>query len=417
MTQLQAGQRSPLNSFLSSDAFELTIGIQAPAGMVIDFACFGLDSTGKLSDDRYMTFFNQPETPCGGVRLTADNAFDLTKLPDTIDRLTITASIDGDGRMSQINASDFTFKQGGAEKAKCPFSGANFDQERAIMVLDLYRKGGIWRCSANLQGFNEGLDAIVRHFGGEVASSEPEPAQAPTPAISLEKKIADKAPALVSLAKKATVSLEKTGLTGVQAKVGLVLDASGSMNGQYRHGRVQEVVDRLLPLAVHFDDDGELDCWAFGAKTQQLSAVTLSNYQDFIDTDNRGWTKWKLGSRINCEPKAIQAVIDYYSASGDRSTPVYVLFISDGGVSENRRIEKLIREAAELPIFWQFVGIGGRSYGILERLDDMPGRKVDNCDFFALDDLHDISEEELYDRLMTEFPGWIKAAKREGVLL
>jgi hypothetical protein len=47
----------------------------------------------------------------------------------------------------------------------------------------------------------------------------------------------------------------------------------------------------------------------------------------------------------------------------------------------------------------------------------MTGRKVDNCDFFALDDLHDVSEDGLYDRLMTEFPDWIREAKKEGVLL
>jgi hypothetical protein len=170
-------------------------------------------------------------------------------------------------------------------------------------------------------------------------------------------------------------------------------------------------------MAVHFDNDGSLDCWAFGAKTTQLNAVDINNYSDFIKEDNGGWKKWSVGSRINNEVRAIQSVIDFYSQENDPSTPVYILFISDGGVSDNRRIEKLIREASELPIFWQFVGIGGRQYGVLENLDDMTGRKVDNCDFFALDDLHDVSEDGLYDRLMTEFPDWIREAKKEGVLL
>ena len=34
-------------------------------------------------------------------------------------------------------------------------------------------------------------------------------------------------------------------------------------------------------------------------------------------------------------------------------------FISDGGVSDNRGITKVMTEAAKLPIFWQFVGLGG----------------------------------------------------------
>ena len=281
------------------------------------------------------------------------------------------------------------------------------------MVLDLYRKDGSWRCNSVLQGFNEGLDAIVRHFGGEVADTE----QAPKPStITLEKKVADKAPGLVSLAKKASVSLKKSGLEGVRAKVGLVLDASGSMNSQYRKSRVQEVVNRLIPLAVHFDDNGGLDCWAFAADTLQLSEVGLGNYSDFINTDNDGWRKWKVGARINCEVKAIQKVIDFYRAGIKDGIPVYILFISDGGVSENKKIEKLIRDAASLPIFWQFVGIGGRNYGVLEHLDDLAGRVVDNCDFFALDDLHDVTEEALYERLMTEFPRWIRNARSAGII-
>ena len=100
----------------------------------------------------------------------------------------------------------------------------------------------------------------------------------------------------------------------------------------------------------------------------------------------------------------------------DSQLPAYVLFISDGGVHRNREIEKLIRDAASLPIFWQFVGLGGRNYGILEKLDHLSGRIVDNCSFFALDDLHDVSEEALYDRLLNEFPSWLDQARSQGIL-
>lgn len=420
MNTIKPGQRLQLKSFLTPETFRLNFNLQAPGGIVIDSVCFGLDSAERLSDDRYMTFFNQPETPCGGVKLQEDGSFliNLAKLPKTISRLAFTASIDGSGVMSLLENSDFAFAQNNIELAICKFSGQTFNQERAVMLLDIYIKEGAWRCSATLQGFNEGLDALVKHFGGEVASDTPSPEVAPQPdQVSVEKKIEMQAPALVSLAKKVTVCLEKKGLSSVRAKVGLVLDASASMNGQYRRGKVQNVLNRLLPMAVHFDDDNSLDCWAFGSKTQQLSSVCLSNYSNFIEKDNKGWKRWKLGIRINCETSAIQAVIDFYKASDNPGIPVYVLFISDGGVSDDRQMEKFIRDASGLPIFWQFVGIGGRGYGVLEKLDDLTGRKVDNCDFFALDDLEDISEDELYSRLMNEFPGWLKAARRHGILL
>ncbi|NMY53458.1 VWA domain-containing protein [Pseudomonas sp. WS 5011] len=414
MNTLSQGQRIPVVSVAPSK--KITVSVEISASATIDLACFGLDVGGKLSDDRYMIFFNQDASPCNAVRLATPTSFqlDLDQIPAAIDKLVFTAAIDGAGALSSIQASSFKFLEAGNEVARCEFSGATFKAERAVMLTEIYRKSGEWRINCVLQGFNEGLDALVRHFGGEVAEPAPTPAAAPA-RISLEKKVADKAPGLVNLAKKAQISLEKARLTDVVARVALVLDASGSMNGQYRGGHVQEVVNRLLPMAIHFDDDGEIDCWAFAAKPLRLSAVSASNYKDFINTDHHGWKDWDVGSRINDEPKAMQLLIDHYEATNSK-VPVYVLFISDGGVHENRKITDLMKRAAALPIFWQFVGLGGSGYGILEKLDDMPGRIVDNCNFFALDKLSQISEEQLYEKLMEEFPDWLKAAKSKGII-
>lgn len=53
--QISQGQRLPLSKILSGQSLTLCITIQAPH--VIDFVCFGVDAQGKLSDDRYMVFF------------------------------------------------------------------------------------------------------------------------------------------------------------------------------------------------------------------------------------------------------------------------------------------------------------------------------------------------------------------------
>ena len=75
-----------------------------------------------------------------------------------------------------------------------------------------------------------------------------------------------------------------------------------------------------------------------------------------------------------------------------------------------------MKEASYLPIFWQFVGVGGKNYGILENLDAMTGRFVDNAGFFALDDFRRVSNDELYDRLLAEFPSWLKEARVKGMI-
>ena len=220
----------------------------------------------------------------------------------------------------------------------------------------------------------------------------------------------------MSLAKKAQISLEKKKLGDVQAQVALVLDASGSMFHQYFDGTVQKVIERILPLAVHFDDDGALDCWGFGCLAYKLDSVTLKNVKNYTKhqrlDDDRGLSRFDIG---NDEPVVIKEIIKYYKKSKS-SLPAYVVFISDGGVGSDDEIEELLRESASLPIFWQFVGIGGSDYGILENLDTMMGRVVDNCNFFALDDLHQISEQELYDRLLEEFPQWLTAAKAKSII-
>ncbi len=102
--------------------------------------------------------------------------------------------------------------------------------------------------------------------------------------------------------------------------------------------------------------------------------------------------------------------------SSTSSLPALVVFISDGGVKSSAEIKRLITEASAFPIFWQFVVLGARNYAILEQLDTMAGRTVDNANFFHVDDLHHISDEELYNRLLGEFPAWLNEAKRLGIV-
>ena len=216
---LTRGQRAKIADLVpGGQALSLGVSIEAP-GLVVDIACFGLDAQGKLSDDRYMTFFNQPSTPCGGVRLetpagdSAGFAIDLGKLPGTIERLTLTAALDGPGTMSQIARGHVRFLAAGTEVGRFAFTGADFASERALMLLELYRKDGIWRTSALGQGFNGGLAALVQHFGGTVEEPAPTPPpaqpQAPKPAappVNLSK---------ITLEKRGnTVSLEKKGSQG-----------------------------------------------------------------------------------------------------------------------------------------------------------------------------------------------------------
>lgn len=420
--QIRKGQRLPLTQIFQGAeiaSFKIQVGIGGLAGEV-DFACFGIDGRQSLSDDRYMTFFNQPETPCGSVSISvSQHAVDgfnlrLDHLPDSIRRLVITAAIDGNETMQAMRAGFLRFVDAaGRTVAEFVFQGSDFNNEKALMLGEFYRSGDEWRFGAIAQGFDGGLAALVSHFGGKISDQPAQATAGPASAqkISLEKKIATAAPKLVALAKKAAISLEKRKLSHIVARVGLILDASGSMRRQYSEGKVQEVINRILPLAVHFDDDGELDIWAFSSRSLALPAANLQNYEHYVSSIDGGWKEWKMMS-FNNEPEVIGAALSHYQST---DLPVFIIFISDGGVDQDKKIKSLLVEAAKRPIFWQFVGIGGRNYGILEKLDTMSGRLVDNCGFFALDDLHSISEQDLYDRLLQEFPVWLAEAKNKGI--
>ncbi|WP_082304909.1 vWA domain-containing protein [Planococcus glaciei] len=218
----------------------------------------------------------------------------------------------------------------------------------------------------------------------------------------------------ISLKKKtATIVLEKKKLTGVSARVGIVLDISGSMRKLYNEGVVQDVVERVLAVASQFDDDGELDVWVYDNEFSRLPAATEATFMGYVEKNilsNSGVHKFGR----NDEPKVMEDVIRKYTKQDPSGEPVFLVFINDGGCKPG--IKKFIVESSGQPIFWQFVGIGDSNFDVLRRLDTMEGRVVDNANFFHLDDISQVSDAELYDQLLNEFPMWLKEAKGKGIL-
>ena len=207
---ISKGQRTPISQLVTGQSFQLAVS--TVGAVIVDISCFGVDAAQKLSDERYMTFFNQPKTPCGGVAIVPSTGKDTTTfhlnlalLPTTIDRLVITAAIDGTGTMNQLRDGCYLrFLTNGQESSRFNFSGQDFAQEKALMLGELYRKNGDWRFCATAQGFNGGLEALVKHFGGSVAA----PVAPPPPVIEPPKPAAPPAAPKVSLSK---VTLQKSG--------------------------------------------------------------------------------------------------------------------------------------------------------------------------------------------------------------
>ncbi|MFG2448920.1 vWA domain-containing protein [Streptomyces sp. NPDC048512] len=235
--------------------------------------------------------------------------------------------------------------------------------------------------------------------------------------ISLTK-VEETAPALVDLYKSAGVSLTKHGLSGQRAAVYLVVDYSGSMKPYYKDGSVQALADRVLGLSAHVDDDGTVPVVFFSTDVDAVTDIALDNHDGRIERivaglGHMGKTSYHL---------AMDAVIDHYLDSGSKE-PALVVFQTDGGPINKLAAERYVCKAARLPLFWQFIGFGdpaGRQFEFLRRLDELAvpqKRAVDNAGFFhAGSDPRKMTDGELYDRLVAEFPQWLAAARAEGIL-
>ncbi|WP_370101853.1 VWA domain-containing protein [Streptacidiphilus sp. MAP12-20] len=274
----------------------------------------------------------------------------------------------------------------------------------------------------------------------------------------MEKDLADRGDrALLDLTKKAGVSLEKRGLGEHTARVALCLDISGSMHGLYRSGKVQALVERVLALGLRFDDNGEVDVFLFGNQGHVAGSVGARSYAGWVGQLLRqypleGGTDYAGAMRLIRE--------QYFGHSGPRNAPVqdrqpvYVMFVTDGHTTSEQLTRAQVAASSYEPIFWQFMGIGRSSRSVdapqqsappsppqgggrglfgglsralaggwgdgtfrfLEELDDLPGRYVDNADFFAVQDPQNVSDEQLFELMMNEYPSWLQQARSRGLL-
>lgn len=227
---------------------------------------------------------------------------------------------------------------------------------------------------------------------------------------------------MLDLRKQQVLELKKAkGLEGRKAEIVFALDYSGSMSGLYNNGTVQSVISRLFPVALAFDDDGEMPMYLFSNGYTKLDPVNLGNYANYksqvIDRCGEGMN----GTEYS--PVLRKILSDFGGSSGflgfgkkEAKDPIYVIFITDGDTYDRYETESVIREMSKKNIFVQFIGIGREELNFLQKLDDLDGRDVDNTDFKKIESIAQITDENLYALLMDEFPGWIQIAKQKGLI-
>ncbi|BAH35577.1 vWA domain-containing protein [Rhodococcus erythropolis] len=407
------------------DGTSLKVAVNGSAPGTVDLMVFQLDERNKVRNDADFVFFNQPVSPEGAVRLESGGVIeiDIARLPADIHQLSVAVALDAaaNGTLSAVGGLGLVVEQAGSTAIVAQALGLT--SERAAVLVEIYRRGTDWKVRNVSAGWDSGLADLVTAFG---VSVDEEPQSRPDSAESADgiRTVPDEAK--LSMVKREKLDLRKRevakvlltkGGNGIRARVVLVIDKTGSMAKQYRTRVVHRVVERMVPVAIQLDDDGKLEPYLYAVSFVKLPEISVHDAEEWSDTylhlrgSHGGFNYDKIGA-ANREVPIMTEILSDLTRS---SAPTLVLFFTDGGFSERKEITKLMREASGLPAFWQFVGIGKANYGVLEKLDDLDGRVVDNAGFFALDDIDTVDDAQLYTRLLSEFPDWHKAAVAAGI--
>ena len=186
--EIQRGFRDKLDKYAASSQ-EMTVVMKTEGSAVYDYTCFGVDANDKLSDDRYMVFYNQLSSPQREISFREQNGqacftLQLSRLPLSVNKLVFTVSIDGAGSMGQIRTHSLSILQNGREVIGLSLTGNDFRDEKAIISIEIYRKD-VWRIAAVARGFNGGLGDLLRAYGGEEAEDDASPVGSAPSAQSL----------------------------------------------------------------------------------------------------------------------------------------------------------------------------------------------------------------------------------------
>ncbi|MFD7166281.1 TerD family protein [Streptomyces violascens] len=243
MTAMTPGSNLPLPTT------RVTVDVAAPVRL--DVSGLLLTADGKVRSDDDFIFYNQPQGPgvthrSGGGTSPDAIVVDTAAVPPGIEKIVVTASPDAAGQTFQGIEPTATVRNGDDGSVIATFTPPRLGTETALVVMEIYLRGGAWKARAVGQGYANGLAGIATDFGVSVEEPAAPPAAPPMPsAPPADPRLAAPAPAApsapaapaaapassgkinldkgrVSLQKNQTVSLVKGGRPLLsQVKMGL----------------------------------------------------------------------------------------------------------------------------------------------------------------------------------------------------
>lgn len=168
MTALAPGENRP------APGDELTVTVASSAS--VDVSALLLNSAGVVRSDDDFVFFNQPTGP-GVVYRHGNGGPDVVQvrtsaLPADVDKVVVTASLDGRGPATFAAVGQLTATIGsGSTALTFPIQGLT--TESGVVCVEIYRRSGAWKVRAIGQGYDDGLAGIASAYGVNL-DDEPE---------------------------------------------------------------------------------------------------------------------------------------------------------------------------------------------------------------------------------------------------
>lgn len=184
MTAMTPGSNLPLS------AARVAVDVTAPVRL--DVSGLLLAAGGKVRSDDDFVFYNQPSAPgvthsaaaAGGDTITVDTA----AVPEGIEKIVVTASLDTPGATFAGTEPTGTVRNADDGSVLASFTPPRLGTETALVLVEIYRRGGVWKVRAVGQGYANGLAGIATDFGVSVeepaapAAAPQAPPAPPTPA-------------------------------------------------------------------------------------------------------------------------------------------------------------------------------------------------------------------------------------------
>ncbi|MEU7720824.1 TerD family protein [Streptomyces tibetensis] len=166
-------------------AARVTVDVAAPVRL--DVSGLLLTADGKVRSDDDFIFYNQPSGPgvtyrSGGGSAPDAIVVDTTALPPGIEKIVVTASPDAAGQTFQGIEPTATIRDADGGSVLATFTPPQLGSETALVIVEVYQRGGRWKARAVGQGYANGLAGIATDFGvtvEEPAAAAPQPVTPP----------------------------------------------------------------------------------------------------------------------------------------------------------------------------------------------------------------------------------------------